>query len=154
MAQRPSVQYVQFYTDGSAARKVETVTPLPVAKLPKARKLKRITLHIDPVAIGGIAMAVVMLVLMLVGVGQLISARQNVAQLENRVAVLQAEQRDLNVTYEGSLDIADVEKTALALGMVPKDQVKHVLMQVPEVPQEKTPGAWEQIYMFLAGLFA
>ncbi len=154
MAQRPSVQYVQFYTDGSAARKAAMVTPLQTAKLPKVRRIKRITLHVDPVAIGGIAMAVIMLVLMLVGVAQLNHARQEVAALENRVATLQAQQRDLNVTYENSYDIADVEKTALALGMVPKEQVKHVVMQVPETQPEQKPGPWEQIYMFLTGLFA
>ena len=154
MAQRPSVQYVQFYTDGSAARKVATVAPIKTAKLPKTRRVKRITLHIDPVAIGGIVMAVIMLVLLLVGVAQLNQARQEVVALENQVATLQAQQRELNVTYEGRYDIADVEKTALAIGMVPKEQVKHVVMQVPKAEPERTPGPLEQIYMFLVGLFA
>ena len=108
MAQHPSVQYIQFYTDGSAAKKVAMVTPLHTAKLPKVKRVKRKVLHIDPVAIGGIAMAIVMFVLMMVGVAQLNSARQNVVEMENRVLALQSEQRDLNVTYEGSYDIADV----------------------------------------------
>ena len=154
MAQRIGVQYVQFYTDGSAARKVATVTPLRPAKLPKAKKIKRITLHIDPIAIAGIAMATIMLVLMLIGVSQLLNVRRNVEKLENTVAVLQAEQRDLNVTYENSYDLEEVKETALALGLVPRDQVEHVRMQMPKTEPEKTPGTWEQIYMFLAGLFA
>ena len=154
MAQHPSVQYIQFYTDGSAAKKVAPVAPLHTAKLPKVKRVKRMVLHIDPVAIGGIAMAIVMFVLMMVGVAQLSSARQNVVEMENRVLALQSEQRDLNVTYEGGYDIDDVEATALALGMVPKEEVKHVVMQVPKTEPEKTPGALEQIYMFLAGLFA
>ena len=35
MAQRLSVQYVQFYTDGSAARKFAPLAPLKTMKLPK-----------------------------------------------------------------------------------------------------------------------
>ena len=59
MAQRLDVQYVQFHTEGSAARKVAPLAPLKTLKLPKIRLKKRITLHIDPLAIGGIFMAVV-----------------------------------------------------------------------------------------------
>ena len=154
MAQHPRVQYVQFYTAGSVAHKVAVEKPMPTAKLPRVKKHKRITLHIDPIATAGILMAAVMLVLMTVGVIQLRQAKQNVAQLESRVDTLWQQQRELNATYEDSYNIVDVEKTALALGMVPREQVKQVTMQVPQMQPEKTPGAWKQIYMFLAGLFA
>ena len=154
MAQRTQVQYVQFYTAGSAARKVAPVKSMPTAKLPRVKKHKRITLHIDPIATAGILMAGIMLVLMTVGVIQLRQSQQNIAQLESRVDTLWQEQRELNATYEDSYNIVDVEKTALALGMVPKEQVKQVTMQVPQIQPEKEPGAWEQIYTFLTGLFA
>ncbi len=154
MAQHPRVQYVQFYTAGSAARKVATVNPMPTAKLPRLKKHKRITLHIDPVATAGIILAAVMLILMMVGVAQLHQARENVARLESQVDTLWQQQRELNATYEESYNIADVEKTALALGMVPKDQVTQITMKVPNVEPEKTPGVWERFYTFLTGLFA
>ncbi|MBO5837788.1 MAG: hypothetical protein J6Q92_07875 [Oscillospiraceae bacterium] len=154
MAKHPSVQYVQFYTAGSAACKVATVEQMPTAKLPRVKKRKHITLYIDPVATAGIVMATVMLVLMLVGVFQLRQAKQEVAMLESQVQTLWQEQRQLYATYEESYDIADVEKTALALGMVPKDQVKQITMKVPPVESEKDPNTWEKIYTFLTGLFA
>ena len=154
MAKHPNVQYVQFYTAGSVACKVATVEQMPTAKLPRVKKRKRITLRIDPIATAGIVMATVMLVLMLVGVSQLRQARQEVATLEGRVDTLWQEQRQLNATYEASYDIDDVEKTALALGLVPKEQVKQITIKVPPVEQEEAPNAWEQIYTFLAGLFA
>lgn len=154
MAKHPSIQYVQFYTAGSAACKVATVEQMPTAKLPRVKKVKRITLHIDPIATAGIVLAAVMLVMMIVGVFQLRQAQENVAVLEGQVDTLWQEQRQLNATYEESYDIADVEKTALALGMVPKDQVTQITMKVPPMEQEKSPNAWEQIYSFLAGLFA
>lgn len=151
---RLDVQYVQFYTKGNAAQKVAPVMPLPKAKLPRAKKQKRIVLYVDPVAVAGIFMAVIMLVLMTVGVIRLHNAKQSVAELENRVDTLWQEQRQLNATYEDGYDIADVEKTALALGLVPKEQVTQIVMQVPETQPEKEPGAWERIYTFLTGLFA
>lgn len=154
MAKHPSVQYVQFYTAGSAACKVATVEQMPTAKLPRVKKRKRVTLYVDPIATAGIVLSAVMLVLMLVGVSQLRQAKQDVATLESQVDTLWQEQRQLNATYEESYDIADVEKTALALGMVPKDQVKQITMKVPPVEPETTPNAWEQIYAFLTGLFA
>lgn len=154
MARHPSVQYVQFYTAGSAACKVATVEQMPTAKLPRVKKYKCITLHIDPIATAGIVLAAVMLVMMVIGVVQLRQAQADVATLESQVDTLWQEQRQLNATYEASYDIADVEKTALALGMVPRDQVKQITMKVPPAQQEDNPNAWERIYTFLAGLFA
>ena len=154
MARHLDVQYVQFYTRGNAACKVAPVAPMPTAKLPRVKKQKRIVLHIDPVAVAGIVMAAFMLVLMAVGVIQLHNAKQSVATLENQVDTLWEEHRQLNAAYEDGYDILDVEKTALALGMVPKDEVTQIVMQVPVSPQEKEPGAWERIYTFLTGLFA
>ena len=154
MARRLDVQYVQFYTKGNAAYKVAPVAPLPTAKLPRVKKQKRIVLHIDPVAVAGIIMAAFMMVLMTVGVIQLHNARQNVVALENQVDALWQEHRQLNAAYEDGYDIADVEKTALALGMVPREEVTQIVMQVPDVPEEKEPGPWERIYTFLTGLFA
>lgn len=154
MARHPDVQYIRFYTDGSAARKTAPVAPLKTIKLPRVRKHKRIVLHIDPIAISGIIMAAVMLILMLVGVAQLTAARQELQTMQTYVQTLQQEQATLEVTYHEGYDLEAVEKTALALGLVPKEQVRHVTIQVPQVQIEEEPGAWERFYTFLTGLFA
>ena len=154
MARQPDVQYIRFYTDGSAARKVAPVAPLKTMKLPKIRKHKKITLHIDPIAIGGIAMAAVMLILMLVGVAQLASAKKELQTMQSYVQTLQQDNVSLEATYEQGYDLKAVEQTALALGLVPKEEVRHVTIRVPRPQVEEEPGAWEQFYTFLTGLFA
>ncbi len=154
MARQPDVEYIRFYTDGSAARKVAPVAPLKTIKLPKIKKHRRITLHIDPVAIGGIVMAAVMLVLMLVGVAKLVNTKQELQTMQGYVQTLQQENNSLEDTYLQGYDLEAVEQTALALGYVPVEQVKHVTIHVPQVQPEAQPGTWERFYTFLTGLFA
>ena len=154
MARKPDVQYIRFYTDGSAARKVATVAPLKTIKLPKVKKQKKLLVYIDPVAIAGIAMAVIMLTLMAVGVMQLKTARQEMQTMAAYVSTLQEENASLQATFSEGYDLDQIEKTALALGLVPKEQVRHVTVSVPELIVEEEPDAWERFYIFLTGLFA
>lgn len=154
MAQRLDVQYVQFYTDGSAARKVAPMATLKTIRLPKIKKLKPIVLRVDPVAIAGIVVATLMLVLMCVGVARLNSTRQELNTMSAYVENLRVENELLEDTFQKGYDIEQVERTALAIGLVPKEQVKHVTVQVPETVTEDAPGTWERFYIFLTGLFA
>ena len=153
MARKTDIQYIRLYTDGSAARKMQPVTPWKTAKLPKINKNKRITLHIDPVATIGIVVATVMLVLMLVGVGQLRAAQQQAAVMEQYMETLQNNNRVLQDTYD-AIDLDEVERMALALGMIPEEQAQHITMKVPAQQVNEQPGAWEQVWTFLTGLFA
>lgn len=152
MARQFDIQYVSF-TDGNAARKVAPVSPWKIAKLPKIKKNKRIVLHIDPVAIVGMVTAVIMLVMMIVGVVQLGQAQQETAAMEAYVESLREENAQLITTYEEGYDLEEIETMALALGMVPNTQVRTVRMDVPAV-EERTSGPWEQVWIFLTGLFA
>ena len=154
MTQRLDVQYVRFYTDGSAARKVAPVAPIETMKLPKIKKQKKIVLHVDPASVAAIFMAAVMLVLMLVGVTQLRRVREEAIVMEAYVQTLRSQNQELNDTFEDGYDLEQIEKTALALGLVPQDQVRHVTVRAPEMVEEETPGAWESFYIFLTGLFA
>ena len=154
MAQRVDVRYIQFYTDGSAARKVTPVVPLETIRVPRVKKRKRIVVHIDPVAVLGIAVAAVMLVLMAVGLTQLRNARQELSAMSAYVDTLTEENASLNAAYSEGYDLDQVRTTALALGLVPVDQVRHVTVQVPVSQSEEAPGAWERFYTFLTGLFA
>ena len=154
MAQRLDVQYVQFYTDGSAARKVAPAAPLKTIRLPKIKKMKPIVLRVDPVAVAGIIVAALMLVLMCVGVAQLNSTRQELHTMRTYVENLRVENELLEDTFQKGYDLEQIERTALALGLVPKEQVKYVTVQVPEAVTEDAPGTWERFYIFLTGLFA
>ena len=155
MARYPDVQYVRFYTDGSAARKIAPVVPLQTIKLPKVKKQKKIVVHVDPVAIAGILMAVVMFVLMIVGIAQLRSAQAELTTMQGYVRQLRQENAQLEEAFSQGYDIEDVERTALALGLVPSEQVRHIKIKTPVTEEaEVEPGPWEQFYIFLTGLFA
>ena len=154
MAQRTDIRYIQFYTDGSAARKLAPVAPLHTIKLPKVKKQKRITVAIDPIAFASLAMALVMTVLIVVGWVQLNNIKQEVQTMTAYVDVLQAENVQLQNTFMEGYDIEQIERTALALGMVPKEQVQHISVQLPEIIEQAEPSAWERFTTFLTGLFA
>ena len=152
MARQFDIQYVSF-TDGNAARKIAPVSPWKIAKLPKINKNKKIVLNIDPVAIVGMVTAVIMLVMMIVGVLQLREAQQQTAAMESYVESLREENIQLMTAYQEGYDLEEIETMALALGMVPNTQVRTVRMDVPVVAEENS-SPWEQVWIFLTGLFA
>ena len=154
MAQKPDVQYIRFYTDGSAARKLEINPPRRKSKLPKPRKRKQRVIQVDPLALGGILVSVVMLVLMLVGTAQLYAAHEQVEQLENSIQILQERNVHLHQEYEAGYDLKTIEDAALAMGMIPVEQATTIVIpiEVPVVVEEAT--AWDHIVMFLQGIFA
>ena len=155
MARQTDVRYIRFYTDGSAARKVDIVKPAPRTTLPqRSKKQKKIVLFVDPVAILGIVTAVVMVIIMTASLFMLNAAEDRATAMEHRVEVMQQENEALQAEYEASYDIEQVEQTALALGMVPKDQVEHIQLYVDVPVNSETPGTWDQIWSFLTGLFA
>lgn len=154
MAQKPDIQYIRFYTEGSAARQVAPLSSVKKALLPKPRKLKRRNLYIDPVATLGIAVAVCMLVLMAVGIFRFRAAQQETLAMEQYVQQLNLENQTLTDSYEAGFDLAEIEKTAMALGMIPKEEVQQVTIQLSAPAAEEPVGVWERIGMFLTGLFA
>ena len=153
MARHPDVQYIRYYTDGSAAKQVAPVAPLHTIRLPKIKLPRKMVLRIDPVAICGIVMAAIMLVLMTVGAVQLLSAHKELETMSSYVQTLQQENASLQTTLSDGYNIEEIERTALALGLVPREQVKHITIEVPAEEAEQ-PNSWEQFYTFLTGLFA
>lgn len=152
MAQRTQIQYIRFYTEGSAARKVApVVTPFKTARLPKVNHQKKIVLRIDPVAVVGIVVAVAMMIMMVVGIFQYKAAQEQAQLMERYVETLNRDNESLQNTYD-SIDLTAIEQTALALGMVPESQVQHVSLRVPPVQEIEEPQ--ETFWTFLAGLFA
>ena len=154
MAQKPHIQYVRYYTDGSAARQIVSVSSAEKTPLPRPRKIKRRNVYIDPVATLGIVVAVCMLVLMAAGIFQFRAAQQETLAMEQYVQRLETENQTLTDTYEARIDLAEVERSALALGMVPKEQAQQITIRLSAPPAEEPMGVWERIGMFLTGLFA
>lgn len=148
------VQYIRYSTDGSAARKpLPAFAPWQAKAALKIFTQKKIRVYVDPVAILGIAVAVCMLVMMAVGMFRLQSVRQEATELQSYVTQLSAENKALENEYEGSYDMQNVEQTALALGMVPSEEIQRISVTLPETEVQQMSFA-QRIGNFLAGLFA
>lgn len=154
MARRPDVEYIRYYTDGSAARQLEPKVPQKKRPLPKVKQQPQYTVYIQPMAVLGIVLSAVMLVMMIVGSVELHNAQNQKQAMEGYVATLTRENVHDWAEYEESLDLEAIEKSALAIGMIPQSQVKQIFISVPIPEIEEEPSFWEKTVLFLEGLFA
>lgn len=157
MARSNDVQYVRFYSYGSAAEKVE----LPVKEkkkitLPKPNleRVSRRVLKMDALALTGIVVAAVMLVCMLIGLVQVNIANAQLQQAQILVSQLEAEHDRLKTEYEHGYDLAEIRVSAEAMGMVPVEEVRHVKLKVPEAVVVEEITWWEQWILDFKALFA
>ena len=157
MPRKPDIQYVRFYTDGSAARQLEPVAPKKKTTLPKVKRQKRKVIYVDPLAIGGIVISVVLLLMMAVGSVQLHDAQQQMHTMESDLSTLTKANAELWESYEAGYNLELIKKSALAIGMIPAEDVQQITISVP-VPQQQVQmtqqSFWEKITVFFEGLFA
>ncbi len=157
MARKAEVRYINFYSVGSCAYKVDAM-PIPQKKqtmpLPKQRKRKKILIRVDPVAVAGVFLAAVMLIMMVVGLFQLGAAKQQAAQMQSYVLQLKEENRALDAQYRAGYDVEEVRAIATQMGMIPIEQAQHVQITVPVTEPVEEPTIWDNVYTFLVGLFA
>ena len=132
MTRYPNVQYVHFYTDGSAARKLEPVIPFKknTVRIPAQKKSKRKVIYLDPVAVLSMAVALCLLVVMVLGVGRFYDAKAENDTMAAYVHYLQQENQRLTQEYVQSYDLNEVKQTAKALGMVPAQEIGSVAIDV------------------------
>ena len=155
MMQRRPIEYVQFYTVGTAAKKLEVrKTELPEAVILPTVVRKRKKVFVDPVAIFGMVVAVCMLITMFVGIHRLEKLEEDARAMEQYVLYLQQVNEEKKETYHNSYTLEEIEKTALALGMVPMEQVSHQIIDVTEPAPVEEPSILESFGTFLSGLFA
>ena len=156
MARKYDILYVNFYTDGSAARKMAPAFPAAQPrKSTNVKRKKKTVIFLDPVAVGSLIVAAVLLVAMAVGLTQMQNAQADAEAMESYLEYLTAENERLAEEFDTKVDLETVEKTALAMGMVPKDQVNSVNIQVQEIRIEEPPKTfWDQMYAILTNLFA
>jgi len=157
MVQKPKIQYIgQFYVHGSEARKLEleeqkkkAKTRLPLAKLQQIEKI-----YVDPVALMGIAVAVVMLVVMVMGALQLKNDWAEYDRVSNYVSHLKQKNATLTREYQEGYDVADIRIKATAMGLVPKGEVETMTVDVHIPEPEPEISRVQEIKDFLEGLFA
>ena len=160
MALQPDIQYVPIcYVDGSTARKLEQpvykASSSKAAQQPRRRKAKRIVVAIDPVAIFGLLVAMVMIVGMVSGFVQYSVLKEQNRQMTDYVTALELEKTQLEQDYRDGYDLDEIRDFAEANGMVPMEQAPQIQIEV-QLPQQEQPqlSFWESITTFLAGLFA
>ena len=157
MNQKPKIQYVgQFYVHGSEARQMQlqeekrqAKTKLPLARIKAIEKI-----YVDPVALVGIAVAVMMLVTMVLGAIQLKRDWDQYEQVAAYVSELKKENARMNHLYRSSYDLEDIKTKAVSMGMVPKSELQTMAVTITIPEPEVEPTRMEEIRFFLEGLFA
>ena len=152
MDHKPVIQYVgQFYVYGSEVQARKKKEHKPV--LPKApRTGVQHCVYVDPVAVCGIAVAVLMLVVLAVGAFQLRAAMQQYNAQSEQLSAIKRENARLEHLYRTSLELEAVQAQAEKLGMVPAEELEHreLVVTVGQTPEE--PTAWENFLWFVKGL--
>lgn len=156
MAKKTEIQYIHLYTEGSAARSAELAPARKKCrtKLPKPRKARKLLIRVDPIAGCGMVIACVMMLLMLVGIVQLGQAQREAQRVSRYLAQLEEQNAALQSEYESGYDLESIAEMALALGLVPEEQVRHVTVQLEEPQPEVQTGWWQRVTTFLTELFA
>ena len=105
-------------------------------------------------AYAGIFMAAVMTILLIVGFTQLNKVREEEAAMAAYVEALEQQNAELKTTFEKSYDLEQIEEVALALGMVPADQLQRVTVAASEPVEEAEPSGWSVFWTSVTSLFA
>ena len=108
----------------------------------------------DPVAWAGIAIAIVMVVLMAVSVSSYLDACAEYEVMTDYVISLQNENVKKQQEYVTLYDLEDIQEKALALGMIPMDEVEVITIHPVYPEPEAKPTRWDNISWFMKGLFA
>ena len=154
MARKTTERYVRYYTFGSTAAKLdrrERKAALPQYKTPEKRK----PIPVDPVALVGSAVAVLLAILMLVGFAQVAHTSAQVKKLETQVMTLELEQEQLRQKYENGYDLEEVRAAAESMGMIPVEEAIHVRVELPaESVQIEHLSWWDSMMLSLRRFFA
>ncbi len=140
MARQPDIQYVQMYQHGSAARKLELLTPvrkqyeLP-SQQPRRKKAKKPAY--SPLDVCSVAVAVFMLFTMVIGLLQVGVASSRQQELQTYIDTLTQERADLQRAFENAYDLEQVAQRAGQMGLVEGTQVRHIPLEAEDIPQSQ-----------------
>ena len=156
MARQADIQYVEYPVDGTAARKVERqIQHQSAVPVYARRRAQRKVIAVDPVAICGIVLSVVMLFAMVIGLAEYRHSLQQTRQMSAHVRQLQQENFQLQQNYQAGYDLEEIERIALEAGMIPAENMERVRisMQTPE-EEDTRMSFWDTLTTFLVGIFA
>ncbi len=155
MAHRTEVQYVdRFYVFGSEAPKAAPKPQKPQVKKPAVNLDRPQKVYIDPIALSGMVIAVVMLCLLVMGGIHLSDTRAEYDRAKAQLVTLKRQNAQLEHTYHTSYDLEEIREQAIAQGMIPAEEAERftAVFYVPRVPEE--PSAWERFWDSFAEMFS
>ena len=156
MVKKPEIQYIdKFYVYGSEAKVLE-LKPKRRARtiLPLSAPDKTIRIPVDPVAIGGIVVAIALLVALVVGSVQYVQVYRQYRAMMDHVVAEQNLNVELQENYRSQIDLVQIRDRALALGMIHKENAPTIIIRA-ELPQrEPEMTVWEDFVWLCKGLFA
>ena len=101
---------------------------------------------------GGIVLAVAVLVALVVGAVQLTASMNQYNQELETLTELKRENAKLEHAYRTALDLDTVQEKAEAMGMIPAEEAEKMTVRVSVPEHEEEPTAWENFLWFLSGL--
>lgn len=155
MAQKTEVQYIdRFYVFGSEAPKTAPKPPKPQVKKPAVKLDRPQKVYIDPIALGGMVVAVVMLCLLVAGGIHLSDTRAEYDRAKAQLVALKRQNAQLEHTYHTSYDPEEIRQQAVSQGMIPAEEAERftAVFYVPQAPEE--PTAWERFWYSFAEMFS
>lgn len=156
MVKKPDIQYIDsFYVHGSEARVLELKPKRRIIKtvLPLSAPDKTIKIAVDPVAIFGVAVAVALLVMLVVGAVQYMDVCRDYRAMMDHVVSVQNQNVELREQYRSQIDLDEIREKALALGMIPAAEAE-VITIAPVMPQRQPQMTrWEEFRWLCEGLF-
>lgn len=153
MERKPEIQYVgQFYVLGSAAP--QTVQKPKKKALPKLRSDRAKKVYVDPFALCGMAVALVMLVVLAIGAVRLERSWEQYNQTADQLSELRRENAQLEHQYRTTFDLEQVRTSAEAMGMIPRSEAPNATVWVTVPTPKQSPSWLEEMKWFLKGLFA
>ena len=157
MANKPDIQYM-YYVPGSEAQVIEFKPERKARKaktvLPKAAPQKKIRMAVDRASVVGLAVAFVMMILITVGMWQYLDACAEHREMTDKVILLQNENVKLREQFEAGYDLEEIRIMALAMDMVPQEELETIAIHVDVPVPEAEPTWWENVCWYFEGLFA
>lgn len=155
MAQKTEIQYVgQFYVFGSEAAQVNPEPKKPRVKLPELHLERFQKIYIDPMALCGVVVAVVLLAVLIAGAFHLRETRAAYDKVKIQLTELKRENVKLSHTYRTSYDLEEIRAQAERIGMVDGEQAERFTVFFSLPKEEKKPTFWDDLWWLLSGLLS
>ena len=154
MVRNPNIEYIdKFYVHGSEAKVIAFAPNQPKTTLPKPVREKKTCIEVDPLALCGIVVAVVMILVMGIGLMDFKAAVEENKAVAEQLDTIRDEHVMLEYNYHQSYNVEEVEEAVRALGMIraEKAPVVSITVTVPEQTPKYT--RWGDFLWSLSCLF-